>query len=410
MTNPTAASNIPAAYDHDSTLAMALELSGKSWELGAVVPGLARRPRRRLDPRDMAGLLNQVQRWKAEAVAAGRTIERVVLTYEAGRDGFWIARHLIARGIEVHIMHPASIPVARKKRRAKTDRIDLEMLLRSLLAWLRGDPMSCSMVAIPSETVEDQRRPGRERERLVSERIALENRMQNLLCLHGVCGFKPRLKKAAAQLATLRRFDGAPLPMELMAELRRLLARHQLLSEQLKEIEAARETVLTAEKPDQSAQQIRALAMLYGLGLGTATDLAHEVFCRSFRHRQALASPRLRRDMLRRPERNPIQQRRFGTRAGDQQERQPAGSPAADAIDPRLRRGRLWRWLRLQPQSELSRWFQERTGGAKGRIRKVMAVALARKLLVALWRYLQTGVLPAGALTTKPPVAAHAAA
>ena len=291
MTNPTAASNIPAAYDHDSTLAMALELSGKSWELGAVVPGLARRPRRRLDPRDMAGLLNQVQRWKAEAVAAGRTIERVVLTYEAGRDGFWIARHLIARGIEVHIMHPASIPVARKKRRAKTDRIDLEMLLRSLLAWLRGDPMSCSMVAIPSETEEDQRRPGRERERLVSERIALENRMQNLLCLHGVCGFKPRLKKAAAQLATLRRFDGAPLPMELMAELRRLLARHQLLSEQLKEIEAARETVLTAEKPDQSAQQIRALAMLYGLGLGTATGLAHEVFCRSFRHRQALASP-----------------------------------------------------------------------------------------------------------------------
>ncbi|MGO9998294.1 MAG: IS110 family transposase [Acetobacteraceae bacterium] len=395
MTNQTAAPNAPAAYDPNSTLAIALELSGKSWELGAVVPGLTRRPRRRLDPRDMAGLLQQVERWKTEAGAAGRTIVRVVLTYEAGRDGFWIARHLIARGIEVHIMHPASIPVARKKRRAKTDRIDLEMLLRSLLAWLRGDPMSCSMVAIPSEAVEDQRRPGRERERLVSERIALENRMQNLLCLHGVPSFKPRLKKAAAQLEALRRFDGEPLPTELMAELRRLLARHQLLSEQLKAIEAARETVLTAEQPDLAAQQIRALAILYGLGLGTATDLAREVFCRSFRDRQAIAS--------------------FVGMTGTPfnsggSEREQGISKSGNPRVRRLLMQLAWRWLRLQPQSELSRWFQERTGGAKGRIRKVMAVALARKLLVALWRYLQTGVLPAGARTTTPPVATNAAA
>ncbi len=394
MTNQTAASNAPTAYDPDTTLAIALELSGKSWEMGAVVPGVTRRPRRRLDPRDMAALLLQVERWKAEAGAAGRTIKRVVLTYEAGRDGFWIARHLIAQGIEVHIMHPASIPVNRKKRRAKTDRLDLEMLLRSLLAWLRGDPMSCSMVAIPSEAEEDQRRPGRERERLVSERIALENRMQNLLCLHSVSSFKPRLKKAAAQLEALRRFDGEPLPAELMAELRRLLARHQLLSEQLKEIEAAREKVLATETPDLAAQQIQALVILYGLGLGTATDLAREVFCRSFRDRQAIAS--------------------FVGLTGTPFN--SGGSEREQGIsksgNPRIRRLLMqltWRWLRLQPQSELSRWFQERTGDAKGRIRKVMAVALARKLLVALWRYLQTGVLPAGALTNKPPVAAHAA-
>jgi transposase len=395
MSKQTTQANASTAYDPNTTLAIALELSGKSWELGAVVPGLTRRPRRRLDPRDMAGLVQQLERWKQEAAAAGRTIERVVLTYEAGRDGFWIARHLIARGIEVHIMHPASIPVARKKRRAKTDRIDIEMLLRSLLAWLRGDPMSCSMVAIPSEAEEDQRRPGRERERLVSERIALENRMQNLLCLHGVASFKPRLKKAAAQLEKLRRFDGEPLPTELLAELRRLLARHQLLSEQLKQIEAAREQVLTAEQPDLAAQQIRALAILYGLGLGTATDLAREVFCRSFRDRQAIAS--------------------FVGLTGTPFN--SGGSEREQGIsksgNPRIRRLLMqlaWRWLRLQPQSELSRWFQERTGGAKGRIRKVMAVALARKLLVALWRYLQTGELPAGARTTPPPVAAHAAA
>ena len=219
--------------------------------------------------------------------------------------------------------------------------------------------------------------------------------MQNLLCLHGVASFKPRLKKAAAQLEKLRRFDGEPLPTELLAELRRLLARHQLLSEQLKQIEAAREQVLTAEQPDLAAQQIRALAILYGLGLGTATDLAREVFCRSFRDRQAIAS--------------------FVGLTGTPFN--SGGSEREQGIsksgNPRIRRLLMqlaWRWLRLQPQSELSRWFQERTGGAKGRIRKVMAVALARKLLVALWRYLQTGELPAGARTTPPPVAAHAAA
>jgi transposase len=291
-----------------------------------------------------------------------------------------------------------------------TDLLDLEMLLRSLLAWLRGDPMSCSMVAIPSEAEEDQRRPGRERERLVSERIALENRMQNLLCLHGVPSFKPRLKKAAAQLEALRRFDGEPLPAELLAELRRLLARHQLLSEQLKEIEAAREQVLTEEASDLAAQQIRALVILYGLGLGTATDLAREVFCRSFRDRQALASFI---GLTGTPFNSGGSEREQGiSKSGNPRIRRLLMqlAPAPRLRRDKLRRGRLWRWIRLPPQSELSRWFQERTGGAKGRIRKVMAVALARKLLVALWRYLQTGVVPAGARTTTPPVAATATA
>jgi transposase len=262
------------------------------------------------------------------------------------------------------------------------------------------------MVAIPSEADEDQRRPGRERERLVSERIALENRMQNLLCLHGVPSFKPRLKKAAAQLEALRRFDGEPLPAELLAELRRLLARHQLLSEQLKEIEAAREQVLTEEASDLAAQQIRALVILYGLGLGTATDLAREVFCRSFRDRQALASFI---GLTGTPFNSGGSEREQGiSKSGNPRIRRLLMqlAPAPRLRRDKLRRGRLWRWIRLPPQSELSRWFQERTGGAKGRIRKVMAVALARKLLVALWRYLQTGVVPAGARTTTPPVPA----
>src|SRR5258707_9391044 len=187
MSEPFGPATPETAFDHDSTLVVALELSGKSWEVGAVVPGVSRRPRRRLQPRDMTGLLTQLERWRAEALKAGRTVRRTVLTYEAGRDGFWIARYLQPLGIEVHIMHPASIPVERG-RRAKTDRIDLDMLLRTFLAWLRGEPRVCSIVPIPDVTEEDMRRPERERDRLVSERVAVENRIGNLLCLHGVVG------------------------------------------------------------------------------------------------------------------------------------------------------------------------------------------------------------------------------
>jgi transposase len=382
MTKQSAPASTETAFDHDSTLVVALELSGKSWEAGAVLPGVARRPRRRLEPRDMAGLLKQLERWKAEAQRAGRTVRRTVLAYEAGRDGFWMARYLQAKGIEVQVMHPASIPVERRGRRVKTDRIDLDMLLRTLLAWLRGEPRVCSMVRIPSVAEEDMRRPERERERLVSERIALENRIENLLCLHGVAGFKPRLKKAAARLDELRCYDGTQLPSDAMDELKRIMVRHHILSDQLKEIEAARERMVTAAEPDCAAQQIQMLACLFGLGLATATGLVREVFCRTFRDRKAIAS--------------------FVGLTGTPFS--SGGTEREQGIskngNPRIRRLLLqlaWRWQRMQPDSALSCWFAERTAGAKGRIRKIMAVALARKLLVALWRYVETGEVPAGA-------------
>jgi len=370
------------AFDHDSTLVLALELSDKGWEVGAVVPGITRRPRRSVAARDMAVLLQQIERWKSESGRAGRTVRRTVLTYEAGRDGFWIARYLRSHGIEVQIMHPASIPVERRGRRAKTDRIDLDMLLRTLLAWLRGEPRACSMVRIPSETEEDMRRPERERERLVSERIALENRIENLLCLQGITGFKPRLKKAAERLDELRGFAGDPVPPKLLEELKRLMTRHRLLSEQLRDIETAREQVAMAAEPDHAVQQIQMLTRLVGLGLATATGLTREVLCRSFAGRRAIAG--------------------FVGLTGTPFN--SGGSEREQGIskngNPRVRRILLqlaWRWLRFQPDSALSCWFVERTGGAKGRIRKVMVVALARKLLVALWRYVETGELPHGA-------------
>jgi transposase len=195
----------------------------------------------------------------------------------------------LARGIEVQIMHPASIPVARPGRRVKTDRIDLDMRLRTFLAWLRGEPRVCSMVRIPSEAEEEMRRPGRERERLVGERVQLENRIENLLCRQGIIGVRPRLKKAAERLDELRSFAGMPLPDKTIAELRRVMARHRLVSEQLREIEAERDRVATAAHPDRAERMIQHLAQIVGLGLETATLLVRERLCRPFRDRRAVA-------------------------------------------------------------------------------------------------------------------------
>ena len=373
-----------ATFDHDSTLVVSLELSGKSWRAGAVVPGVSRRPQRGLAVNDMTGLLKVIGQWRSQAREAGRQVQRVVLTYEAGRDGFWIARYLQAQGIEVHVMHPASIAMPPRRRRAKTDRIDVELLLRTFLAWLRGEPRVCTMAQIPSEAEEDMRRPGRERDRLVNERVQLENRITSLLCLHGITSFKPRLKKAPQQLETLRSFTGEPLPEKAMAELRRLMARHRLVSEQLKEIEAERAAVVDLVAPDRIKRMIQLLAKFIGLGVETATVLVHETFSRRFRNRRRLASFA---GLTGTPFSSGSMNREQGI--------SKSGNPRVRRILMQL----AWRWLRHQPHSELSRWYALRTGGAKGRIRKIMIVAMARKLLIALWRYLETGELPAGVRT-----------
>jgi transposase len=361
---------------------VAMELSGKSWQLGAVIPGVSRRAKRGVKARDMNEVMRVVDRWKSQAVKAGRTISRVVVAYEAGRDGFWIARELSSHGIEVHVMQPASIPVERKGRRAKTDRIDLDMLLRTLLAWLRGEPRVCTMVRVPSIAEEDARRPGRERDKLVVERVGLENQIQSLLCLHGICDFRPRLKKAAEKLEALRARSGAALPPQTMAQLRRLMKRLGVASEQIAQIDAARVADLDAPDPDRGIGMIRLLVAICGMGLETATRLVREVFSRPFRDRRGIAA--------------------FVGLTGTpfqsgEMEREQGISKNGNTRVRCLLLQLTWRWLKFQPGSALSRWFFGRVGEAKGRIRKVMAVALARKLLVALWRYLQTGVIPEGA-------------
>ena len=369
------------AFDHDSTLVVAMELSGKSWQLGAVVPGVQRRPKVGVKSGDLKEVMRLVDRWKAEAARAGKTVARVVVAYEAGRDGFWIARELTEQGIEAHVMHPASIPVERKGRRVKTDGIDLDMLLRTLLAWLRGEPRVCTMVRVPSLEEEDARRPGRERDNLVGERVGLENQVRSLLCLHGIPNFRPRLKKAAEKLEALRARSGAALPVQTMAQLRRLMKRLGMVSEQIAEIDATRVAEVEAPDPDRGTAMIRLLVAICGMGLETATRLVREVFSRPFRDRRGIAA--------------------FVGLTGTPfqsggMEREQGISKNGNTRVRCLLLQLTWRWLRFQPGSALSRWFFGRVGEAKGRIRKVMAVALARKMLVALWRYVETGVIPEG--------------
>ena len=381
MTEAFDARKPATAFDHTTTLVVVLELSGKSWQLAASVPGISRRPVRTVPVGDLAQVLKAIGLWKAEASKARQEVRRVVVGYEAGRDGFWIARALRQEGIEVYVLHPASIAVERRGRRAKTDRIDLDMLLGTLLGWLRGEPRRCTMASIPTAADEDMREPGRERETIIAARLRIENQIGSLLIRYGITGFKPRLKKAMQALAELRTPDGATLLPKTVERLKRLMDRHRLLSAQLKEIELARQAVVAVPDPSRLEKMIQLLARIAGLGVETATTLVHEVFSRRFRSRQALAG--------------------FVGVTGTPFN--SGGSTREQGIskngNPRVRRmlsQLTWRWLKHQPDSALSRWFHARTGGAKGRIKTIMAMALARKLLVALWRYVETGVIPDG--------------
>ena len=227
------------ALDQESTLIAVIEMSQSSWLVAGIVPGIERHPLKKLDP-DEEALLRLLQRWRDEATKAGHTITRIVLAYEAGRDGFWLARWLQGRGIEAHVIHPTSVAVSREHRRAKTDRLDTGMLKRAFLGWLRGEPDHCHMAAIPTLEEEDAKRPNRERETLVGERTRIVNRMKSGLARLGIRGFKPTLRKAPERLAMLRTPEGAPLPPNTLAELRRDMARLRFVMDQIKELEAMR--------------------------------------------------------------------------------------------------------------------------------------------------------------------------
>jgi transposase len=379
MSKPDDLSKPLVTLDHESTLVCVIEMSGSSWLVAATVPGVDRRPLQKL-PIDPARLLAQVERWRQEAARAGRTITRTVVAYESGRDGFWLARLLRGHGIEVYVIHASSVAVSREQRRAKTDRLDTEMLMRALLGWLRGEPGHCRMVAIPTVAQEDARRPGREREGLVAERTRLTNTIKAELALWGIQGFKPGLRKAAEHLEALRTVEGEPLPPNTLARLHRLLKRRTLISDQIKAIELAAAQAIERDPTGPNAMVLM-LAQIKGIGLETAQMLVHEVLSRTLRDRRAVA--------------------RYAGLTGTPDE---SGSKRREkgiskAGNPRVRRSLIqlaWRLLMFQPDAALVRWYRERTAGGKGAIKKTMIVALARKLLIALWSYATAGVMPEG--------------
>src|SRR6202043_3133657 len=224
MPQPNDLSRSLVALDQDSTIIVVVEMSQSSWLVAGMLPGIERQPRKKLEP-SAERLLAVLHLWRDEAVKAGRKITRIALAYEAGRDGFWLARWLRGRGIEAYVIHPTSVAVSREHRRAKTDRLDTELLKRAFLGWLRGEPRHCSMAKIPTPEEEDAKRPNRERENLVSERTRIVNRMKSTLARLGLWGFKPTLRKAAERLDRLRTAEGVLLPPNTLAERRRDMAR-----------------------------------------------------------------------------------------------------------------------------------------------------------------------------------------
>src|SRR6202049_2070300 len=218
----------------DGTLIAVIEMSLSNWLVGCIVPGVERQPLKKLPIYEIA-LLKLLHRWREEAEKAGRKIERTAVAFEAGRDGFWLARWLRTRSIEAHVIHASSVAVSREHRRAKTDRLDTELLKRAFLGGLRGERDHCKMVAIPTFTDEDAKRPNRERENLVGEQSRIANRMKAALARLGIRNFNPKLKKAADRLQGLRTPEGEPIPPNTLSELRRDMQRRRLLIDQIRE-------------------------------------------------------------------------------------------------------------------------------------------------------------------------------
>jgi transposase len=383
MTQPPILQPSYSMADFERTLVLALEVSDRSWVLAAHVPGLpGGKPRRTLSPSAEA-LLEAIGSYRARAARAGRSIERVVLVYEAGYSGFWLARWLARHGVEALVVQPSSVPVDRRVRRAKSDGIDAELLLRTLLAWLRGEPRVCSMVPIPTEADEDARRCVRERQDLVAERVALANGIAAILATLGDRGYDPLRRDRRRRLEDLRTALGEPLPPQARARIERMLDRLELVLTQIAELERQRDAVLDDAAPGEAERMIRRLVRLRGIGVQSATLLVREAFVRPFANGKALGAY---------AGLSPTPYSSGGT------EREQGIGRAGNARLRTVLVELAWIWQRYQPGSAAVVWFRARLGGAARRLRKVMVVALARKLLIALWRFATQGVVPEGAV------------
>jgi len=383
MTQAPGALPTPTVLDYERTLILAIELSNTSWVLAAQIPGLPGvKAKRSIEPTPEA-LMAAIEDYRTRAVKAGQNVERVVAIYEAGWSGFWLARWLAQYGIETHVIQASSVPVDRRARRAKSDGIDAELLLRTLLAWLRGEPRVCSMVPIPAEADEDARRRVRERAELVAERVGLVNRIGAVLATLGVGEYNPLRRDRRQRLDELRTALGGSLPTHARAKIVRMLDRLELLLLQITELEKSRDAVLEDENPDKAASMIQQLAKLRGVGVQSATVLVREGFVREFANGKALGSYA---GLTSTPYSSGGTEREQGIGK--------AGNVRLRSLMVEL----AWLWQRYQPDSAQVSWFHERVSGTGRRMRKVMVVALARKLLIALWRFATQGVVPEGAV------------
>lgn len=394
-------SEAPSAVRTDlNAIFVSLELSRSKWLITSLSPGNGERLSKFMTAaRDVTGLLARFAELQRKAEArTGRRYAFVVIQ-EAGLDGFWLHRVLEAERIESYVVDPASIAVPRRKRRVKTDRIDGEMLLRTLLAYMRGDPRVCAMVRAPTPEEEDRRRVSRERKSLTNERIRHVNRIKGLLYGQGIDSYEPLRRDRRKRLEELTTGDGRPLGRHLKAQINRELDRLELILRQIEDCEQERDLLMAAEpttapvtldagvsqdEDAQAAPSVPAMLLeLRGIGPETASVLWLEGFSRKFDNRRQVAAY-----------------------AGLAASHWQSGNIDHDqgvskAGNPRLRTTLIqlaWLWLRNQPDSELSVWFKTRVAERGPKSKKPAIVALARKLLVALWKYVNAGVVIEGAI------------
>ena len=368
-----------------NTVFLSVEVSRSSWVVGIHCPATDENiGTHKLEPNDVAGIIGLAYKARSRTVSDAP----VLLCYEAGYEGFWLARCLEVQApdIEVIIIDPASLEVDRRARKVKTDRIDATRMIRALKAWKSGDNDVLARVRVPTIKDEDRRRIGRERDALISERQRYCNRIRGLLALQGIFGLQPGKRDFPDCLVTTRTGYGGFMPPHALAEIRRIHARLDLVNRQFVEVETRRKEILAAGSEAEMgtvSAMTATLNRVHGIGINDATLMATEIFNRDFRNR-----------------------RQLGSWAGLTSAPWSSGSIDHDqgitkAGPSRVRKHLIqmaWRWIRFQPESKLTQWFMERTGDGHGRNRKRMIVALARKLLVALWRLATQGVIPEGAI------------
>ena len=364
---------------------VSLELSRSTWLVTSLSPGgREKMSKHAVGGGDVAGLLTRFRLLQDKAQARTGKLYPIVVIQEAGLDGFWIHRALEVNGIESHVVDPASIAVSRRHRRAKTDKIDGEALVRTLLAYKRGEARVCAMVTVPSPEDEDRRRICRERKVLVAERVEHGNRIKGLLFAQGIGDYEPLRRNRRERLEELRTGDGRPLPPLLKAQISRELDRLDLLSGQIKAVEEVRDALVATDKKTQSRPTPAAMLLdIRGIGPEFAAILWSEGLFRHFDNRRQVAAYA---GLAPSPWQSGSVDREQGV---------------SKAGNPRLRTTLVqlsWLWLRHQPKSALALWFEERVKRTGGRFRRSAIVALARKLLVALWKYVTAGVVIEGAV------------